>query len=446
MFRPDRRTAVLPLTAAILLGTAGSALAIPNTDPNNPPPPPPNQAPTAALNVTPNPGLVAPQLQVTAISAKIPGGGLDNVLNRNAVSFDASGSSDPDGSISKYLWDLDGNGSFEKTTTTPKVSRSYTQPGDFVVKVRVLDNGNKFDTATKTLKIHRAPVAKIAAAPQDITVGKASTLSAAGSTDDNGIAKYEWDLDGNGTFETNTATSQTVQAPFTTVGPKTVRVKVTDVFNAASVAQTTVDVHPAPDAAFNASPSPALVGEQVVFDGAPSIRTEPISRFEWDLDGNGTFETDTGARPVASRAYNAPGAVTTSLRITDAQGSQSVETQQLQVLARAAAPRDTVAPIVRVAAVSSRMSSTGRVTLRVTCPTGERLCAGRVSLSSKGRSVGAKQFRLAGGQRSQVRVLLSSSAQRKVKNNRRLPVRITASARDAAGNQGVSRRNLTIRK
>jgi len=27
--------------------------------------------------------------------------------------------------------------------------------------VRVLDNGNKFDTATKTLKIHRAPVAKI---------------------------------------------------------------------------------------------------------------------------------------------------------------------------------------------------------------------------------------------------------------------------------------------
>jgi hypothetical protein len=32
MFRRTRRTAVLPLIAAILLGTAGSALAIPNTD------------------------------------------------------------------------------------------------------------------------------------------------------------------------------------------------------------------------------------------------------------------------------------------------------------------------------------------------------------------------------------------------------------------------------
>jgi hypothetical protein len=44
MLRPTRRAAVLPLTAAILLGTAGSALAIRNTDPNNPPPPRPNQA------------------------------------------------------------------------------------------------------------------------------------------------------------------------------------------------------------------------------------------------------------------------------------------------------------------------------------------------------------------------------------------------------------------
>ena len=444
MVRPTRRTAVLPLTAAILFGTAGSALAIPNTDPNNPPPPPPNQAPIAALNVTPNPGLVSPELQVAAISARVPVGGLDDVLNRNAISFDASGSSDPDGSISKYLWDLDGNGTFEKTTTTPKISRSYTKPGDFLVKVRVIDNGNKTATATKSLEIDRAGP-KIAQRRRT-SRGKTSTMSAAGFTDDDGIARYEWDLDGNGTYETNTGTSQTVQAPFATVGPKTVRVKVTDIFNAAGVAQTTVTVHPAPDAAFNASPRPALAGEQVVFDGAPSIRTEPISRFEWDLDGNGTFETDTGARPVASRAYNAPGVVTTHLRITDAQGSQDVETQQLRVLARSEAPRDTVAPIVRVGAVSSRMSSTGRVTLRVTCPTNERLCAGRVSLGSKGRSVGAKQFRLAGGQRQQVRVLLSSSAQRKVRNHRRLPVRIIATARDAAGNQGVSRRNLTIRK
>ncbi len=445
MSRLTRRTAVLPLTAAMLLGTAGSALAIPNTDPTNPPPPS-NQAPTAALSVTPNPGLVSNLLQVTAISAKVPGAGVENLLGRNTITFDASASADPDGSISKYLWDLDGDGTFEKTTTTPTTSRIYTAPGDFAVKVRVVDNDNKSATATAALKIHRAPVAKIGAAPQNITVGQKANLSAAGSSDDNGIARYDWDLDGNGTFETPTATQGTVQAPFAGVGTKTVRVRVTDIYNATAVASTTVTVHPAPDAAFNASPNPPLVGERVVFDGTPSIRTEPISKFEWDLDGNGSFETNTGARPNAARAYDAPGTVTTRLRITDAQGAQSIETKQLTVLTPAQAPRDTKAPVMRVGAVSSRMSATGRVRLSVTCPTGERLCTGRVSLTSKSRSVGARQFRLAGGQRSQLRVLLSRTAQRKVRRQHRLTVRITTTARDAAGNQAVASRTLTIRK
>ena len=43
------------------------------------------------------------------------------------VTFNGSGSSDPDGTITKYEWDLDGNGTFElntgATTTTTKPLR-----------------------------------------------------------------------------------------------------------------------------------------------------------------------------------------------------------------------------------------------------------------------------------------------------------------------------------
>lgn len=435
-------TAALPLTAAILLCSVGSAAAIPNGG-GNPPPPPPNQAPTAALAVTPNPGLVS-QLPVVVATQANFAGPIGDVLGRNAISFDASGSSDPDGSIVKYLWDLDGNGTFEKTTTTSRTSRTYSAPGDYAVKVRVVDNGGTAADAGTVLKIHRAPVAKITATPANVTVGQKANLSAAGSSDDNGIARYDWDLDGNGSYETATGTSPTVQAPFGSVGTKTVRVRVTDVYGAASSAAATVTVHPAPDAAFNASPHPAVIGEQVVFDGTPSIRTEPIAKFEWDLDGNGTFETNTGARPIATRRFDAAGTVTTRLRITDGQGAQSVETKQLTILAQA--PRDTVAPRVRIGVVSSRLSRTGRVTLSVACPAGERLCTGKVSLSRTGRSVGARAFRLAGGEKTQVRVLLRSSARRAVKRAHRLTVRITATARDASGNEGVARRTMTIRR
>ena len=45
------------------------------------------------------------------------------------VTFDASSSADPDGTITKYEWDLDGDGTFETNTgTTKTVTRSATRP------------------------------------------------------------------------------------------------------------------------------------------------------------------------------------------------------------------------------------------------------------------------------------------------------------------------------
>jgi PKD repeat protein len=448
MRRSTRLTAV-PLCAAIMLATAGSALAIPNRDPGDPGGPPiVNQAPTAALSVSPNPALVSSLLVnapiTSAQAARVPG--IDSVLGRNAVTFDASRSTDPDGSIVRYDWDLDGNGVYEKTTTTPTISRSYTAPGAFAVQVRVIDNEGATGVATQLLRVHRAPRAAIAAAPADITVGQRTTLSAAGSSDDDGIARYEWDLDGNGSYETNTGTSPTVQAAFSSVATKTVRVRVTDIYDASSSAEATVRVHAAPAAAFTDAPSPAVVGEQVVFDGTPSIADEPVVRFEWDLDGDGTFETDTGPRPSVTHTYPAPGSVPVRLRITDRQGSQAVQTRTLTVLSQP--PVDRTAPVVRIGTRSARMSTTGRVTLTVACPASERLCAGRLVLGTRsgGTSVGSHAFRLGGGQRTTLHVRLSRSAQRTVKRHRRLPVRITATARDAAGNRGTARRTLTVRR
>ncbi len=47
------------------------------------------------------------------------------------MSFDASASSDSDGSITKYEWDLDGNGTYETNTgTTKTTTKSYAATGD----------------------------------------------------------------------------------------------------------------------------------------------------------------------------------------------------------------------------------------------------------------------------------------------------------------------------
>ena len=67
----------------------------------------------------------------------------------DAVTFDGSGSGDPDGSVAKYEWDLDGNGSFETDTgTTPTVTHSYANSGTYAVSLRVTDDDGGTDVVS----------------------------------------------------------------------------------------------------------------------------------------------------------------------------------------------------------------------------------------------------------------------------------------------------------
>ena len=56
-----------------------------------------------------------------------------------------------------------------------------------------------------------------------------------------------------------------------------------------------------PTASISASPSPALTGETVSFDASSSsVPLSQITDYQWDLNGDGTFETDTATSPTSS--------------------------------------------------------------------------------------------------------------------------------------------------
>jgi PKD repeat protein len=94
-----------------------------------------------------------------------------------------------------------------------------------------------------------------------------------------------------------------------------------------------------PTASFTMTPAAATVGQQVDFDGMSS--SDPcgiIVAWDWDLDGNGTFETS-GATP--NHTYAIPGTVTVQLRVTDDSNATHTATQDLVV---SAAPPPPVTP------------------------------------------------------------------------------------------------------
>jgi len=145
----------------------------------------PNQDPTAVVTTTPDsPDGNAP---------------LD-------VSFDGSGSSDPDGTIVQYEWDWTNDGVYDETTTIPTTSHTYTIQGNYQARLRVTDNRGGTDTALTPHNIvvrstvESAPTAVLVADPTTGVAPLTVNFDASGSFDDGSIVNYEWDFDGDGTF------------------------------------------------------------------------------------------------------------------------------------------------------------------------------------------------------------------------------------------------------
>ena len=70
---------------------------------------------------------------------------------------------------------------------------------------RLTDDLGAKGSATVLINVHNdGPVAALSISPTTALTGETVTLSAAGSLDPDGaIAKYEWDIDGNGSYEFN---------------------------------------------------------------------------------------------------------------------------------------------------------------------------------------------------------------------------------------------------
>jgi uncharacterized delta-60 repeat protein len=144
------------------------------------------------------------------------------------VTFDASASSDADGSVAAYAWDLDGNGQIDHTG--PVVTTTYDHDQTVGVLLKVTDNDNLSATTGTALSVvaNHAPGAAIIEPGVQPQAGKSFVLTAFAGDSDGGVASYAWDLDGNGTYETSTGSDPKVTAKYDTAGQHLLGLRVTD--------------------------------------------------------------------------------------------------------------------------------------------------------------------------------------------------------------------------
>ena len=102
------------------------------------------------------------------------------------VSFDGSGSSDPEGSTLAYEWDLDGDGAYDDSTKA-EPTYTYDTTGDYQVDLRVTDGQGASDILDRPLTIsagNTAPTATIGSPSATTTWKVGDTISFSGSAID----------------------------------------------------------------------------------------------------------------------------------------------------------------------------------------------------------------------------------------------------------------------
>lgn len=79
------------------------------------------------------------------------------------TTFDASPSRDPDGTIARYDWDFDGNGTYDQSTgATPKVTHTYSNAGAAHLGVQVTDDDGATASTSTALVVEAKCVPSVA--------------------------------------------------------------------------------------------------------------------------------------------------------------------------------------------------------------------------------------------------------------------------------------------
>jgi PKD repeat protein len=239
--------------------------------------------------------------------------------------FDASSSSDSDGTIASYVWNF-GDGS---TDSGIGVWHRFNSPGTYIVTLTVTDNDGASDTMTQAVQVgtsNQPPNAAFSATPTNPMVNAWVQFDATAAADTDGtIASYVWNF-GDG----STGTGSLVWHQFTSSGTYIVTLMVTDNDGATDSTSLAIQVGPSnqsPVAGFTFSPTIPAVNAWVQFNGSASFDPDgSIANYAWDF-GDGT--SDIGG--AVWHRFSAAGIYVVTLTVTDNNGATDTNTQTIQV-------------------------------------------------------------------------------------------------------------------
>lgn len=138
------------------------------------------------------------------------------------------------------------------------------------------------------------------------------------------INRYQWDLDGNGTFEYSDTVGRNYTYTYTIPGTYQPKLLITDSINRQDTQTVTVVVANAPPVVTaSAQPSNGQVPLSVNFT-VSATDNEGIGKYEWDFEGDGIYDQSSTTSGNTSHIYTTVGTYYPKLRVSDKLGVSTV--------------------------------------------------------------------------------------------------------------------------
>lgn len=254
-------------------------------------------------------------------------GGPYNAPEGTMITFDASGSSDPDGDTLQYRWDLNGDGIFEiDWTTDATVSHTWCDEYSGTVTLEVTDGiviipSN--DTAPVTVT-NVDPVAVALVNPLIANEGQEVTFDASGSSDQGcDTLSYHWDFGVGDQFAAVPVTTFT----YCELGPHTVILTVNDGDGGEDTDTVTVTVNNVPPEAYAGPDQTVDEGDTVQFDGSATGGGYcDTFTYSWDFN-----DGSSGSGQAPTHEYCDNGVYSVILTVTDDDGASDTDTLTVTV-------------------------------------------------------------------------------------------------------------------
>ena len=140
------------------------------------------------------------------------------------------GSSDPDGDVTGFAWDLENDGTYVPgDEVMPSPATGYPA-GLHTVGLRVTDDDGATAATTFTFRVNAPPVPRFLMEPAAPLINTNTTFSSSSSDPDaaDSTLTHSWDLDGDNVFCEAGETGATAERSYATAGTYTIRLRVTD--------------------------------------------------------------------------------------------------------------------------------------------------------------------------------------------------------------------------